>query len=173
LLIDGGRVLSAERSQLGQLCTPAFGDRIFVSKEFMREVALYCKQPPLSWCSDATEGPSQPRQSPAELKPAALAVGASSLDRAPGENQTSRSRELKQTSDAAIRDEIRLVNEPFITAGQYGPNINKLADEVQARLEQKGFYASQNSIKKIGDEAEFKACRRPPGRTLASERKQK
>jgi hypothetical protein len=62
---------------------------------------------------------------------------------------------------------------PCKAAGRDGPNINKLPDVVQPRLEQKGRYASKNMIKKIGSEDEFKAYRRPPGRTLASERRKK
>jgi hypothetical protein len=88
-------------------------------------------------------------------------------------SQPSPSPGLKNASVALVREENRSVYKAAKAEGRDGPNINKLADIVQPRLDRKGFYASKNLIKKIGTEDEFKAYRRRPGRTLASEQRKK
>jgi hypothetical protein len=74
---------------------------------------------------------------------------------------------------AVIRDKVRLVYERAKAAGRDGSNLNKVPNEVQPLLEADGYEASKNSIKKIACEHEFKAFRRPRGRTIASERRKK
>ena len=58
-------------------------------------------------------------------------------------------------------------------AGKKPPNIKELAAPVQLRLEEEGFSASKRRIQLLGEAEEFKRRRRPPGKTLASERRKK
>jgi hypothetical protein len=55
-------------------------------------------------------------------------------------------------------------------AGMKPPNIKELPAAVQPFLQQKGFSASGRRIRELGDAEEFKKRRRPPGKTVASER---
>jgi hypothetical protein len=107
---------------------------IFLTEEEGRDFAHQEKLPPYSGWSDTTKTASQPSQSPAELKPAPMALGTSSSDQPRGETQTSRSRQLKKASEAMVRDGIRAVNEACKAAGLDGPNINKLPVFVQLGL---------------------------------------
>lgn len=72
-----------------------------------------------------------------------------------------------------IIDDIRYTYRDAKAAGRKPPNINELADEVHARLIQKGYKASKRQIKKLGGADEFDRCRRPRGKTVASERRKK
>jgi hypothetical protein len=76
---------------------------------------------------------------------------------------------LRPASKEEIRVEIRAVNND---AGKFGPNVRELAKEVKPRLNQRGLDASENSIIEIASDPEFKARRRPLGKTKASERRQ-
>jgi hypothetical protein len=120
-------------------------DYIYVSKQTLDDLAVCCNWSPPSCCCDATKGASQPSQSP-QLKPAPKAV---------------------------VRDEIRFVYKVAKTADRKPPHINELPEEVLPLLEQKGFQASKRLIKEIGGEDEFTHCRRSPGKTLTSERREK
>jgi hypothetical protein len=76
---------------------------------------------------------------------------------------------LTEASEATIRDVVRAVYTDPTYQLPIGkpPNINELVPIVQDRLA-KGYrrYASWGKIHKIGNEAEFKASRRPIGRRL-------
>jgi hypothetical protein len=84
---------------------------ITLTEEEGRDFAHQEKLPPYSGWSETTKTASQPSQSPAELKPAPMALGTSSFDQPRGETQTSRSRQLTPASEAMVRDEIRAVYE--------------------------------------------------------------
>jgi hypothetical protein len=74
---------------------------------------------------------------------------------------------LRQATKEQIRVEIRAV---YNESGDSPPNIKALPKLVRPRLHERGLDASENYIAEIGGEAEFKGLRRPPGKTLASER---
>jgi hypothetical protein len=65
-----------------------------------------------------------------------------------------------------IRTEIRAV---YLDPESDRPNVNKLIEFVQPRLEAKGLYASGANIRKIAGEQQFFSYRRKPGRTKTSE----
>jgi len=74
---------------------------------------------------------------------------------------------LRKALDLDIRDEIHGV----YRTTQPPPNIKKLSKLVKSRLNQRGLDASENRIAEIGSDQQFKNLRRPPGKTLASERR--
>jgi hypothetical protein len=157
------------RELYGKLFT--MGDSIFVTKDAMSDFARRHGLPaPSCW----PKAVGQPARVPEELKPAAPgSIGTPSLHGAVAETQMSRPQRLKLASKAVIRDEIRLANTEAKAAGRDGLNVNKLADVVQPRLQYRGYDASKKLIKEIAKEDEFKAFRRRPGTTLASERRKR
>jgi hypothetical protein len=84
---------------------------------------------------------------------------------------------LSQTKRSAPRETIRtVIREAYDAAAAQGrkpPNINELPAAVLPRLEEKGFCASGRSIQKVGEAKEFKSRRRPPGKTISSEQREK
>jgi hypothetical protein len=119
------------------------GEVILLSKEAVLDFARRHKLHPPSWWS-ASEGESQPSRSPGQLKPSA--------------------------STAMINEEIKSEYDAAEAAGRKPPNIKELAAAVQLLLEQKGFSASKRRIQLLGEAEKFKRRRRPPGKTLKSER---
>src|SRR5262245_55622949 len=117
-----------------------------LSREALLEFARRHKARPPSWWSDANKGGSEPSRSPEELNPAPDAIT----------NQA-----ITDAYDAAEK------------AGTKPPNINELPAAVHPLLEQKAFRASGRHIKELGGAPEFKRRRRPPGKTVASERRKK
>ena len=93
--------------------------------------------------SDVTKGVNQPSRSPAQLKPAA---------------------------DATINEKIKFAYDAADNAGRKPPNIKELPAAVQSLLQEKGFWASGRKIQELGEAEEFKRRRRPPGKTVRSER---
>jgi hypothetical protein len=79
--------------------------------------------------------------------------------------------ELKQATDQMISDATGLVYDKADESGDKPPNINEIATPVQAHLAQRGYKASGKQIKAIADRPEFKKRRRPPGRTVNSEKR--
>jgi hypothetical protein len=120
------------------------GEVILLSKEAVLDFARRHKLRPPSWWSDASEGESQPSRSPGQLKPSA--------------------------STAMINEEIESEYDAAEAAGRKPPNIKELAAPVQLLLEQKGFSASKRRIQLLGEAEKFKRRRRPPGKTVKSER---
>jgi hypothetical protein len=75
------------------------------------------------------------------------------------------SESFRPASENDIRTEIRAV---YSSGDQ--PNINRLPKVVRPNLNARGLDASDNHIQTIGNESEFIARRRPPGRTRRSDR---
>jgi hypothetical protein len=78
---------------------------------------------------------------------------------------------LRPAQDRVIVDEIRRVYDRAHIKRTKPPNINEVVEPVQARLREMGQTASAAQIKKIGEKPEFKNRRRPPGKTLRSEKR--
>jgi hypothetical protein len=119
------------------------GQRILVAKEAVLDFALRHGVPPPSSGSDARGGVSQPSRSPGQLK---------------------------RASTAMIKEEIRSEYAAAKAAGRKEPNVKEVQAPVQLRLEQKGFWASKRRIEHLAKAEEFKKLRRPPGKTVKSER---
>jgi hypothetical protein len=117
-----------------------------LSREALLEVARQHKHklPPPSWWSDATKGGSELSRAPEELTPA---------------------------PDPIINQVIGVVYDATDAAGTKPPNIKELPAAVHSLLEQKGLRASGQHIQELGEAPEFKRRRRPPGKTVASERR--
>jgi hypothetical protein len=112
-------------------------------KDAFLEFARRHKLRPPTWC-DASKGDIQRNRSPRQSKPLA--------------------------STAMINNAIRSEYNDATAARAKPPNIRELGAPVQRRLDREGFYASKRRIQLLGEAAEFKLRRRPPGRTLKSER---
>ena len=78
---------------------------------------------------------------------------------------------LRPAGDRVIADEIRHVYEKARIKGTKPPNINEVAEPVQARLREIGQTASAAKIRLIAEYPEFKNRRRPPGKTVWSEKR--
>jgi hypothetical protein len=128
--------------RLSGLCR-TMAESILLSKEAVLDFARRHKLRPPSWWSDATKRETQPSRSQVELKPA---------------------------PDRIVIEEIRRAYDAAEDAGRKPPNIRELPATVQPFLQQKGFSASGRRIQQLGDDEEFKRRRRPPGKTVASER---
>src|SRR5262249_45477093 len=95
-------------------------------------------------------------------------------DASKGESQPSRSQvKLKPAPDPIVIEAIRCAYDAAETAGTKPPNIKELPAAVQPLLQQDGFYSSGRRIMQLGGREEFKRRRRPPGKTVASERRKK
>jgi hypothetical protein len=121
------------------------GDHILAAKEAVLDFARRHELPPPSWWSDAAKGGSELSRAPEELKP----------------------------SEAMTREEMRSVCNEEQAAGRKEPNVKELSAAVQARLQRKGYRVSRRWIEKLAEAPEFKRRRRPPGKTVASERRKK
>jgi hypothetical protein len=119
------------------------GEVILLSKEAVLDFARRHKLRPPSWWSDATKRETQPSRSQVELKPA---------------------------PDRIVIKAIRWAYDAAEDAGRKPPNIRELPAAVQPFLQQKGYSASKRRIQLLGEAEEFKRRRRPPGKTLKSER---
>ena len=117
--------------------------RILVAKEAVLDFARRHEVPPPSSGSDASNGVSQPSRSPGQLKLA---------------------------STTMIKEEIRSEYAAAKAADTKAPNIKEIQAPVQLRLEKKGFFASKRRIEHLAKDEEFKKLRRPPGKTVKSER---
>ena len=130
-------------NKLTRISHRAMGEVILLSKEAVLDFARRHKLRPPSWWADASKGGTQPSRSQVELKPA---------------------------STAMINEAIRCAYDAAEAAGRKPPNIRELGAAVQLLLKEKGFSASKRRIEQLGDAEEFKRRRRPPGKTLKSER---
>jgi hypothetical protein len=79
--------------------------------------------------------------------------------------------ELRKANDSEILEAIKEVYDDAEAKRIKPPNIKELAALVQQRLEKKGYWASQLHIQTLAGAAEFKSRRRPPGKTVSSERR--
>jgi hypothetical protein len=79
--------------------------------------------------------------------------------------------ELKKASNRMVTDEVRRAYDIADKEGKKPPNINEVTKLVQARLGETGHTASARQIKGIAERPEFKKRRRPPGKTLSSEKR--
>jgi hypothetical protein len=141
-------------------------DHILGAKEAVLDFARRHELPPPSWWSDATKGGSEPSRAP---KPA---PGTAWYDRPRDVSEPSRAaEELKPASDAMTKEEMWSVCYAEEAAGRKEPNVKELSAAVQPLLQRKGFRASRRQIEKLAEEPEFKRRRRPPGKTVASERR--
>jgi len=169
----GGQPMTMEGWQL-YVCFRTMERYILRSRGTSREALLeFARQhrahPPSR--SDASRGETQPSRSPEELKPA---PGTAWFDRPGDVSEPSRSpEELELASEAMIKEEMRFVCNTEEAAGRKQPNIKELSAAVQPLLQRKGFWASKSWIEKLAEAPEFKSRRRPPGRTVASERRKK
>jgi hypothetical protein len=130
-------------NKLTRISHRAMGEVILLSKEAVLDFARRHKLRPPSWWADASKGGTQPSRSQVELKPA---------------------------STAMINEAIRCAYDAAEAAGTKQSNIKELPAAVQPLLQQRGFFASKRRIMQLGDAEEFKRRRRPPGKTLKSER---
>jgi hypothetical protein len=113
----------------------------------------------------------EPSRAPGELKPA---PGTAWYERPGDVGEPSRSpEELKPASEAMTKEEMRFVCNTEEAAGRKPSNVKELSAAVQPLLQRKGFWASRRSIEKLAEAPEFKSRRRPPGKTVASERRKK
>jgi hypothetical protein len=119
------------------------GHRIFLAKKAIPDFARRHRLRLPSLCSDATKRETQPSRPQVELKPA---------------------------PDRIVIEAIRRAYDNAEDAGRKPPNIRELPAAVQPFLQRKGFSASGRRIQQLGDDGEFKRRRRPPGKTVASER---
>jgi hypothetical protein len=141
----GGQPMYIEGWQLNGLFR-TMESYILLSEEAILEFARRHKVRPPSWC-DASKGEIQPSRSPGQLKPSA--------------------------PTAMIIEAIRCAYDAAEAARKKPPNVKELPAAVQPFLRQKGFTASGRRIQQLGDAEEFKMRRRPPGKTVASERRKK
>jgi len=138
----GGQPMYIEGRQLYGLFRTMERD-ILLSKEALLEFARRHKVRPPSWC-DASKGEIQPSRLPGQLKPSA--------------------------PTAMILEAIRCAYDAAEAARRKPPNIKELPAAVELVLDRKGFSASKRRIQLLGEAEEFKRRRRPPGKTLKSER---
>jgi hypothetical protein len=119
LLIDkvSGRVLSPKDPQLWRYLRP-LGDCIFVSKEAVHDLALWCNKSPPS-CCDATKGASQPSRPPGQRAPPM----------------------------AMITAEIRSEYDRAEAAGEKPPNIREISRAVRLVLQQKAYRRADCKLK--------------------------
>jgi hypothetical protein len=115
------------------------------SREALLEFARRHKGRPPSW-SDASRGENQPSRSQVTLNPAPPGI---------------------------VIEAIRGAYDAAEAAGTKPPNIRELPAAVHPLLEQKGLRASGQHIQELGEAPEFKSRRRPPGKTVVSERRKK
>jgi hypothetical protein len=78
---------------------------------------------------------------------------------------------LKSASEQRMVDAVRRVYDIADEEGKKPPNIKQVAKPVQGLLKENGYQASAKQIQEIAERPEFKKRRRPPGRTLSSERR--
>jgi hypothetical protein len=119
------------------------GHRIFLARKAMLAFARRHGVPPPSMWSDATKRKTQPSRSQVKLKPA---------------------------PERIVIEAIRCAYDAAEAADRKPPNTRELPAAVQPFLQQKGFSTSGRRIRQLGDAEEFKRRRRPPGKTLKSER---
>ena len=86
-------------------------------------------------------------------------------------NDDATSLNLKPASVPMIKGEVHRAYDIADKEGKKPPNINEVAKLVQARLREIGHTASGRQIKGIAERPEFKKRRRPPGKTLSSEKR--
>ena len=71
---------------------------------------------------------------------------------------------LKQASEAVIVKAIKDVYDIARARGEKAPNIKELPGKVRDLLKTKGYTAAVRRIQQMGDNPEFKGCRRKPGK---------
>jgi hypothetical protein len=120
---------------------------------------------PPSWCSDVPEAVSSPSPEGLQAPPTPTYTR--------GSQPSQLSEDLKQASEAKIIEGIRAEYRDAKAAGRKPPNVRELSAAVQPQLKRQGFKASKLSIEELATAPEFEGCRRPPGRTVASERRKK
>jgi hypothetical protein len=79
--------------------------------------------------------------------------------------------QLKLASERMIEDEVRRVYDTVDKEGKKPPNIKEVAKPALARLQEVGYTASARQIEKIAERPEFKRRRRPPGKTISSDKR--
>lgn len=77
----------------------------------------------------------------------------------------------KPASEQRIKEAIDTVYSDATKSGAKPPNIRELPAQVQNLLANSGHTASASQIERLGSLPEFKCRRRPPGKTLKSERR--
>jgi hypothetical protein len=77
----------------------------------------------------------------------------------------------KLASEQTIESAVRREYERAERQDEKPPNIKEVTKPVQAQLQASGYYASAAKIQKIAERPEFKKRRRPPGKTLKSEKR--
>jgi hypothetical protein len=119
-------------------------ESILLSKEAGLEFARrHSLRPPLCW-SEGTKRETQPSQSQVNLGLAPKRI---------------------------IIEGIRWAYDTAEHEGRKPPNIKELPAAVRPFLQAGGFSASGREIQRLGEAEEFKKRRRPPGKTVASERR--
>jgi hypothetical protein len=151
-----GRRLSGAVREMGHLISLTDGATLAFARQH--------RVRPASWCSDAPEAVSSP--SPEELQAPPMPTYTRG-------SQPSRSSEDSKPPRAKINAAIRAEYADAKVGGRKPPNVKELSAAVQLRLQREGLRASRRSIEQLAEAPEFKLCRRPPGRTLASERRKK
>jgi hypothetical protein len=78
---------------------------------------------------------------------------------------------LRSAFDRVIDDAIGAVYDEARRTGADPPNVKKICPLVQEKLRREGYRASQRQIEKIASQDKHKQRRRPPGKTIASEKR--
>ena len=73
-------------------------------------------------------------------------------------------------SETAIRRSIDAAYDQAEATRQKPPNVNEIGPIVQRGLRSQGLEASKRQIQQIANHADYKKRRRPPGKTVASEK---
>ena len=79
--------------------------------------------------------------------------------------------ELKPAPKAEVHRAIKAVYDEKQSKNEKPPNIKEIGPLVKKVLDDAGFTTSLNRIEKLASDPEYKALRRAPGKTLASEKK--
>jgi hypothetical protein len=85
------------------------------------------------------------------------------LNRALGMPSTVSPKPWKNPTDEMVRVKLREAYSEKKAAGERAPHINKIPKFVRPKLNADGYDTSDSHIKKIAEEAEFKALREPTG----------
>src|SRR5262249_8695830 len=139
---------------------PIFLDIVLTSSKFFQWVDACDHKRPTFWSRP-------PGVTEAEKLPS---FGTSGTRPAPDE-ETTKKLATKLASKERIKEAIDTIYSVAEKSGVKPPNIKELPPQVRNYLASSGYTASARQIQDLGSLQEFKLRRRPPGKTLKSERR--
>jgi hypothetical protein len=155
-------------------------NRLVVLKEATLDFARRRELPPPSWWTDATEPSNEQTKDRATDDTTTVSKGAAAVSQPLNERLISHAttaeptpsltEPLKPAPRPMVQKAIKAVYDAAQAAGGKPPNIRELPAAVLPCLEEKGYRASARLIQQVGEAQEFKRRRRPPGKTVSSER---